>query len=1100
MRPMMRRQYAFLALGQSAVCRYSLRSSPSFRTTPSSPAMPHATPASIAAFSSSHLATNKLSRARLGTKPGGAMEDDADIFDDLLGDEKDMSRRDAHDGPISVRRLTRRDLRQGPSAQGEYIEPLHAWHTMPYFVTLESLVGSQKKMTEVLKKSITSLQAILGTEPHQPILEASLSASIEKRIAVLDSIHRELGTSFSRTWRFKAMRVRLRSYAQLLAHKQYKGIIDDVAYAARSNELAWDLKAQQLELDAHELIDSYFGLLQNVRPSAVQENPQLYFNLSVGLHEHVEACKKLCTEMQKQEYHPRKGIWESEYDYWKRLTPIETLQRVVASSLLAANEQGGQRVNTPFDLLLPSENSLVGKTCRVLGYGDPADEDKAVMKKVDISSHAVPMFTPSPRLRVQHATPFFTEHATSGQHTVTPTNDADSTSTNQTAKSAGPSTPSSGEDNDGDASESSTPNEQNPPPSNRSNEEESDQPSDSDFESESESEAGMENEEKHTPLSYQIPPDILRAALDAPPNTRDSYWSQKLYRGPNNEKISVHYCDTLEVAERVAKRFLNAKALGFDIEWKPNAIPTFIKQNASLIQIASEDRIALFHVALFKGKTLEELVPPTLKIILESPDILKTGVAIKADFTRLDKHLGIKGRCVSELSRTHNLLEASNSTVANFRLVKLATQVEQHLQLPLYKGEPLADDPEPEEPREWAEWMKRQRVRESDWSKKLDIGQIHYAAADAYAGLRLYDVFESKRKQMKPIPPLPRLCDEDPKPAPRTPMVKKKARAAHVLRDEYARAIAETPAISPAEDQDEGTQEYKTADEELGTEEEESASAVEEQDEDSEEYAPKRRGRVNTSRTKGNAETHQTPQTHRIGRLRVSNKADPGYPTLPPLSSDEEHNSEESDAFESPVPRTSRAAKKASTPSPSPVDRDIEVDEFADPELEEALMDVEIDDNGRAVPRGVERLAEDSPSPQDESNSKPKPLSAGPVTGASEYHMGTAWAQDYLERTIPPPSSSDTNIKMASRSIRATVPPLRAYYIWHHQQMSIEDVGALLRYPPLANNTVANYILQAVQLEDLEFETERLKDALMVLSEGTRKRRWLLLCKKVGFY
>jgi hypothetical protein len=310
--------------------------------------------------------------------------------------------------------------------------------------------------------------------------------------------------------------------------------------------------------------------------------------------------------------------------------------------------------------------------------------------------------------------------------------------------------------------------------------------------------------EEHTDLEYQIPADVLRAAMQASPNTRASFWSANMYRGPQGQVLAVHYCQTLEVAERVAQHFLNEKVLGFDIEWKPHDYTNSIKKNASLVQLASEDRIALFHISRFSGSTVEKLMPPTLKTILESPDILKVGVAVKGDFSRLQKYLDIQAQGVFELSRLHNLVElhATEPTKMSNKLFSLAKQVHQHLQLPLYKGEPLSNDPETSA-----------SVRESDWSKLLNKKQIHYAAADAYAGFRLYHMLEWKRKQLRPSPASRGLCDYDAKAKPKVVSKKKVPEKAVDL----SKAVAEET-ITPLEQKSSDAEEeegYETAPEEF---------------------------------------------------------------------------------------------------------------------------------------------------------------------------------------------------------------------------------------------------------------------------------------------
>ena len=184
------------------------------------------------------------------------------------------------------------------------------------------------------------------------------------------------------------------------------------------------------------------------------------------------------------------------------------------------------------------------------------------------------------------------------------------------------------------------------------------------------------------------------------------YWSYNLYAGPNNEKVKVHYCKNKVDTERVAQMFKDENVIGFDIEWKANAqAKDGVKKNVSLIQIASEERVALFHVARFwEHESLDSLVAPTFKAIMESPHITKVGVAIKGDCTRLRRFMGIESKGLFELSHLYKLVKYSNGDAGciNKVLVSLATQVKEHLGLPLWKGD----------------------ARTSDWSLDLDLKQV----------------------------------------------------------------------------------------------------------------------------------------------------------------------------------------------------------------------------------------------------------------------------------------------------------------------------------------------------------------------------------------
>ena len=211
------------------------------------------------------------------------------------------------------------------------------------------------------------------------------------------------------------------------------------------------------------------------------------------------------------------------------------------------------------------------------------------------------------------------------------------------------------------------------------------------------------------PLGYHIPEARMQELI-----LSSGYWQYNLYEGPHGEKVKIHYCTSVQQTERVAHLFLNQEVVGFDIEWKPQAsVSEGIRKNVALIQLASEERIALFHLARFpKGETISDLLAPTLRKVLESSDITKVGVSIKGDCTRLRRFLGLDPRGLLELSHLYKLVKYSNGDVKKINkiLVSLAQQVEEHLHLPLWKGE----------------------VRNSDWSQELDYDQIRCMFVDYF--------------------------------------------------------------------------------------------------------------------------------------------------------------------------------------------------------------------------------------------------------------------------------------------------------------------------------------------------------------------------------
>lgn len=242
------------------------------------------------------------------------------------------------------------------------------------------------------------------------------------------------------------------------------------------------------------------------------------------------------------------------------------------------------------------------------------------------------------------------------------------------------------------------------------------------------------------PLLYQIPANTLEKALVTGTTKRPEYWSYSMYEHiTTGQPPELHYCKNLEESEACAKKFLQDTLVGFDLEWAIQGRKT-IKRNVSVIQLASETRIAIFHIALHAGETVEELLAPTLKKILESTSITKAGVNIKSDCTRLLNNFGVKSRSLFELSHLHQLVtlwEHSPSSI-NRSAVALKELVEQHLLLPMHKGD----------------------VRTSAWDTRLTNEQLSYAASDAYASVQLFHLLNQKRLGLSETPPpMPRYAE-----------------------------------------------------------------------------------------------------------------------------------------------------------------------------------------------------------------------------------------------------------------------------------------------------------------------------------------------------
>lgn len=250
-------------------------------------------------------------------------------------------------------------------------------------------------------------------------------------------------------------------------------------------------------------------------------------------------------------------------------------------------------------------------------------------------------------------------------------------------------------------------------------------------------------------LAYHIPGHKLQE-LQARPKSAPTYWSYEWYQNSSGRKVTVSYASTREQSEELAKRFLKEKVLGFDMEWKVDFTrkngnwsnkrknSRTLKDEISLIQVASADEIGLFHIALHKGTRPVELIARSLRQIIESNAIIKTGVGIySADASRLRNFMKFQPRGILDLNHLHRLVDISSGK----KIIGLSEVARMYLGFPLFKG----------------------KVRTSDWTKSLTTAQQNYAASDAYVGLVLYHVLDVRRLNMDPTPPHPEL-DGNPNP------------------------------------------------------------------------------------------------------------------------------------------------------------------------------------------------------------------------------------------------------------------------------------------------------------------------------------------------
>jgi len=162
----------------------------------------------------------------------------------------------------------------------------------------------------------------------------------------------------------------------------------------------------------------------------------------------------------------------------------------------------------------------------------------------------------------------------------------------------------------------------------------------------------------------------------------------------------IEILDTIESMQLSVEKLRNESHLGFDTETRP----TFKKGQyypPALIQLATEECVYLFRIS--EVGTLSPLLP-----ILESGDILKTGVAIKDDVKELRAMEAFEPAGFIEIADITRKLNIENRGLRALAGIFLHGRISKAAQV-------------------------------SNWARpELDKKQIRYAATDAWISRQIY--------------------------------------------------------------------------------------------------------------------------------------------------------------------------------------------------------------------------------------------------------------------------------------------------------------------------------------------------------------------------
>jgi ribonuclease D len=200
-----------------------------------------------------------------------------------------------------------------------------------------------------------------------------------------------------------------------------------------------------------------------------------------------------------------------------------------------------------------------------------------------------------------------------------------------------------------------------------------------------------------------------------PPDNEEEI-PKRLDKETINQFPLIRFQGSIKVAEnskafhRYAAKLRKQRVLGFDIECKPN-FRRGPNNPPALLQLATSDQAFLFR--LYPVMKLGPLAE-----ILENPDIIKTGVAVKDDLQNLNKIEEVKPAGFEDLAQLAQSLKIEQTGLRNLTAIFFRHRLSKSAQL-------------------------------SNWQKRpLTSSQINYAATDAWISRELYLIMKARLKRL----------------------------------------------------------------------------------------------------------------------------------------------------------------------------------------------------------------------------------------------------------------------------------------------------------------------------------------------------------------
>lgn len=145
---------------------------------------------------------------------------------------------------------------------------------------------------------------------------------------------------------------------------------------------------------------------------------------------------------------------------------------------------------------------------------------------------------------------------------------------------------------------------------------------------------------------------------------------------------------------------------------------------------------------------------------------------------------------------------------------------------------------------------------------------------------------------------------------------------------------------------------------------------------------------------------------------------------------------------------------------------------------------------------GSEATHVDDPSYEVRSNDpQSEPLYTAVAT--SPQRKATRGPTKYQDNRVLAAEEKAAQYRASKDIVLARPRDLRSYYLWYtNQDLPPDEIAKLLRDPPLQTSTVLSYILDAISLENVPYDKERLKlELLPLLHEKVKQRRYRALLR-----